>query len=168
MRQDRKKNVLDKVESGRRELKPAQGGDREEFPYGHGSLDLKDVLSLQTECIKDSSPPPLPSRISAGKGLEEACASQMAVRSTGPHHVSLDNCNHVLLPAFLVMGDPSSIPGLGRSLGEGNRLPTPVFLGFPGGSDGKGSACNVGDMGSIPRKGRSPGGGHGNHSSLLA
>ena len=31
---------------------------------------------------------------------------------------------------------------------------------FPGGSDGKESACNVGDLGSIPGTGRSPGGGH--------
>ena len=29
--------------------------------------------------------------------------------------------------------------------------------GFPGGSDGKESACNVGDPGSIPGSGRSPG-----------
>ena len=43
-----------------------------------------------------------------------------------------------------------------------DRLPTPVFLGFPGGSDSKESACNVGDLGSIPGLGRSPGGGHGN------
>ena len=42
-----------------------------------------------------------------------------------------------------------------------NRLPTPVFLGFPGGSDGKESACNTGDLGSIPGLGRSSGGGHG-------
>ena len=48
------------------------------------------------------------------------------------------------------------IPGLGRSPGEGNRLPTPVFLGFPFGSAGKESACNVGDLGSIPGSGRSP------------
>ena len=34
--------------------------------------------------------------------------------------------------------------------------------GFPGGSDGKESTCNVGDLGSIPEFGRSPGGGHGN------
>ena len=33
--------------------------------------------------------------------------------------------------------------------------------GFPGGSDGKESTCNVGDLGSIPGLGRSPGGGHG-------
>ena len=36
------------------------------------------------------------------------------------------------------------------------------MLGFPGGSDGKDSACNVGDPSSIPGLGRSPGGGHGN------
>ena len=53
-------------------------------------------------------------------------------------------------------GDPSSIPGMGRSPGESNRLPTPVFLHFPCGSAGKESACNVGDQGSIPRLGRSP------------
>ena len=39
--------------------------------------------------------------------------------------------------------------------------PTPVFLGFPGGSVGKESACNVGDLGSIPGLGRSPGEGKG-------
>ena len=33
-------------------------------------------------------------------------------------------------------------------------------MGFPGGSDGKESACNAGDPGSIPGPGRSPGGGH--------
>ena len=34
--------------------------------------------------------------------------------------------------------------------------------GFPGGSDGKKSACNAGDHGLIPGLGRSPGGRHGN------
>ena len=33
--------------------------------------------------------------------------------------------------------------------------------GFLGGSDGKASACNVGDLGSIPGLGRSPGEGKG-------
>jgi hypothetical protein len=36
------------------------------------------------------------------------------------------------------------------------------MFGFPGGSDGKESACNIGDLGSIPRLGRSPGEGNGN------
>ena len=35
-------------------------------------------------------------------------------------------------------------------------------MGFPGGSDGKASACNVGDPGSIPGPGRTPGEGNGN------
>ena len=34
--------------------------------------------------------------------------------------------------------------------------------GLPGGSDGQESACNAGDLGSIPGLVRSPGGGHGN------
>ena len=40
------------------------------------------------------------------------------------------------------------------------------MLGFPGESDSKESACNVGDLGLIPGLGRSPVGGHGNHSSI--
>ena len=34
-------------------------------------------------------------------------------------------------------------------------------MGFPGGSAGKESACNAGDLGSIPGLGRSPGKGNG-------
>ena len=37
-----------------------------------------------------------------------------------------------------------------------------VHQGFPDGSDGKKSACNVGDLGLTPGLGRSPGGGNGN------
>ena len=36
------------------------------------------------------------------------------------------------------------------------------MLGFPGGSNGKASACNAKDLDSIPRLGRSPGEGNGN------
>ena len=42
-----------------------------------------------------------------------------------------------------------------------DRLPTLVFLGFPGGSAGKESACNAGDPGLIPGLGRSAGEGIG-------
>ena len=44
-----------------------------------------------------------------------------------------------------------------------------LIMGFPGGSDCKVYACNVGDLGSIPGLGRSPGEGNGNplqHSCL--
>ena len=37
-----------------------------------------------------------------------------------------------------------------------------VNMGFPGSSDGKESACDAGELGSVPGLGRSPGGGHGN------
>ena len=42
------------------------------------------------------------------------------------------------------------------------------FWGFPAGSDGKESACNVGDLGSIPGSRRSPGEGNGNPLQILA
>ena len=51
---------------------------------------------------------------------------------------------------------------------EGIRFPVSVS-GFPGGSDGKESACNARDLCSIPGLGRSPGEGNGNsfqHSCL--
>ena len=48
-----------------------------------------------------------------------------------------------------------------------------TVMGFPGGSEVKESACNVGDLGSIPGSGRSPGERNGNLlqlpcSSILA
>ena len=43
-----------------------------------------------------------------------------------------------------------------------DRLLTPVFWGFAGGSDSKESAYIVGDLGLNPRSGRSPGEGNGN------
>ena len=78
-------------------------------------------------------------------------------------------------------GDLGSIPGLGRSTGEGKGYPFPyfdlensmdyivhgvakswtqlsdchIFLVFPDSSVGKESACNVGDPSLIPGSGRS-------------
>ena len=50
---------------------------------------------------------------------------------------------------------------VGKSPWRRERLPSPVFLGFPCGSAGEESACNAGDLGLIPRLGRSPGEGNG-------
>ena len=47
-----------------------------------------------------------------------------------------------------------------------DRLPTPIFLGFPGGLDGKESTCNAGDLGSILLP--PSGGGHATHTSIIA
>ena len=47
--------------------------------------------------------------------------------------------------------------------------PLLIIIGFPGGSDGKASACNAGDQGSIPGLGRFPAEGNGKplkHSCL--
>ena len=76
------------------------------------------------------------------------------------------------------VGDIGSIPGWGRSHGEGNghsfQYSCPpakkkkkdglkeILWGFPCSSGGKVSACNAGDLGLIPESGRSPGEGNGN------
>ena len=70
------------------------------------------------------------------------------------------------LIAQLVKNPPGMQEALVRFLDwedhlEKDRLPTPVFLGFPCGSAGNESDCNVGDLGSIPELGRSPGEGKG-------
>ena len=56
----------------------------------------------------------------------------------------------------LKAGDPGLIPEWERSPGERDRLPTPVFMGFHGGSDGNESTCSAGDLDSIPGLGRLP------------
>ena len=60
-------------------------------------------------------------------------------------------------------GRPSAC-GVGRqpALALSRVLHFPLALSFLGGSDGKESACNAGDQGSIPGSARSPGGGPGN------
>ena len=49
---------------------------------------------------------------------------------------------------------------------NGSSFPPPpehiLLRSFPGGSEVKASACNVGDLGLIPGSGRSPGEGNGN------
>ena len=60
------------------------------------------------------------------------------------------------------LSSSSSSDGQLRSNNIPQLITAVLSLGFPGGSDSKDSACNVGDTGSIPGLGRSPGGGHGN------
>ena len=50
---------------------------------------------------------------------------------------------------------------VGKICWRRDRLLTPVFLGFPGGSAGQESACNAVYLASIPGLGRSPGEGKG-------
>ena len=51
---------------------------------------------------------------------------------------------------------------------ESNLIDTFLIMDFPGGSDGKASAYNVGNLGSVPGLGRSSGEGNATHSSTLA
>ena len=57
--------------------------------------------------------------------------------------------HHSFVIAQLVKNPPARRPQFDSSVGKihwrRDRLPTPVFLGFPCGSAGKESACNVGD-----------------------
>ena len=74
--------------------------------------------------------------------------------------------NRASLIAQFVKNLPAVQETLVRFLGqedplEKNRLPSLVFLGFPGGSACKESTCSAGDPGSIPGLGRSPGEGKG-------
>ena len=64
--------------------------------------------------------------------------------------LALSNLSSVGKESACDAGDPSLIPGLGRSAGEGVGPPTPIFLGFSCGSVGEESAYNSGDLGSIP------------------
>ena len=51
--------------------------------------------------------------------------------------------------------------GQTEQLNNNNSVQLYDHVGFPGGSDGKESACNVGDVGWIPGSGRFSGGGNG-------
>ena len=59
-------------------------------------------------------------------------------------------------------GDPGSIPGSGRSPGEGIDYPPQCSWASLVAQTIKNATCNARDLGSIPELGRSPGGGHGN------
>ena len=63
-----------------------------------------------------------------------------------------DNVTVLLRPAYSISN---------RLAGVCFLLQYPYDLGFPGGSDGKESACNVGDLGLISGLGRSRGEGNG-------
>ena len=68
---------------------------------------------------------------------------------------------------------PFKAEPLGRDQGLQVARLRPIKLHHPlqkskGGSDGKASACNAGDLGSIPVSGRPPGEGMTTHSSIFA
>ena len=60
------------------------------------------------------------------------------------------------------------IPESGKIPWRRDRLPTPVFVGFSGGSDGKESVCKAGGLVFITEFGRILEKGLATHSSILA
>ena len=82
-----------------------------------------------------------------------------------------DDCPVVRTLVFIAEGT-GSIPAQGTGIPQAwiLSLPSPQSIplreskggDFPGGSEGKAYACNVGNPGSIPGSGRSPGEGNGN------
>ena len=71
------------------------------------------------------------------------------------------NARASLVAQLVNAGDPDSIPGSGRSPGEGIGYPHQYSWASLVAQTVE-SSCNVGDLGSIPGLGRSPGGGNGN------
>ena len=72
-------------------------------------------------------------------------------------HAGVSNNGFLFVPVYhYTQNLPSS--GLSCSLYDNGH----AKLGFPGGSDGKESTCNSGDLGSIPGSGRYPREGRGN------
>ena len=81
----------------------------------------------------------------------------------------MENCSKYALNLTPFAYLYSDLLSMGETIAEVYRahlvqesLIKPCFISFPGGSDGKASACNAGDLGLIPGLGRSPGEGHGN------
>ena len=83
----------------------------------------------------------------------------MSIELVKPSNYLVLCCPLLLLPSIL-----SSISVFFNESFLHIRLPNywSFSFSFPGGSEVKASACNVGDLGSIPGLGRSPGEGNGN------
>ena len=86
------------------------------------------------------------------------------------HALEKEMATHSSVLAWRIPGtaEPGGLPSMGsHSVGHdwsdlAAAAAAVVILGFPGGSEIKASACNAGDLLSIPGPGRSPGEGNGN------
>ena len=68
--------------------------------------------------------------------------------------------NGHIFPSFFVF-NARSMPSLPTLISSSKGILLHLYTGFPGGLAAKESTCNVGDLGSIPGLGRSPGEGKG-------
>ena len=99
--------------------------------------------------------PAQPERPPAGASLASSLLSALH-----PRHGSGAHCFSSMVSSVTSVSAQGSICYSPTQAGK--LFLGPALTGFPGGSDGKASACNVGDPGSNPGSGRSPGEGNGN------
>jgi len=85
------------------------------------------------------------------------CGDREHLHSLYFPHSTRDSLVAQLVKNLPAMQETQFDSWVGKIRWRRDRLPTPVFLGFPGGSAGKESTCNVRDLGLIPGLGRSPG-----------
>ena len=90
--------------------------------------------------------------------------SSLAVQFLASYSLTTTSCFSSWLSLLVQLNNPFKLKDLyltyHLSISLTQQMPSPPY--FPGGSDGKVSACNAGDPGSIPGSGRSPGEGNGN------
>ena len=87
---------------------------------------------------------------------------RQTMRNSTEYLHTVHKCDRTSLVAQLVQNLPAVQETLVQFLGQEypwrrDSLPTPIFLGFPRGSDGEESAYTTGDLGWIPELARSPG-----------
>ena len=149
---------------------------------GSSPLSKAGLPPVITGCLLNNKPPDSGERLAHTQGPRQCGAqSPFCPRAAQPHTPAdpggAKGVTHLCNPCDLhtLPGYNCRRPGQQTSRGGGGDLlicphsscitvllhppvPTPGLpLGFPRGSAGKESACNVGDTGSIPALGRSPG-----------
>ena len=114
-----------------------------------------------------------PASLHGVRNLCERAGTQIPLPSTGTQHTpALQGLDVLTVPVFflpsflfytvsqvLCIKTDQLLEVYRRSLNLDSHTEN---QGFPGGSEVKASACNAGDLGSIPGLGRSPGEGNGN------
>ena len=111
------------------------------------------------------------------RGETEAATSHMTPGATGCRKkggrilplrlpggwASRPQISSLLLPALSASAEITPKTCIARQdTGHPVKVELHIHKGFSGGSDSKESACNAGELGSIPGSGRSPGEGNGN------
>ena len=142
-----------------------------------GTLQGQDS-TLQWEVGPSREHSPEPGRTVTWKAIQKQLSCIKSTANYTPNFTLLPQSSPAKTPWEANCGNPYRVVFLGPTAGwrrgkkedgEGGtslaaqwlRICLAMQEGFPSGSDGKESACNVGDLGSIPGSGRSPREGNG-------